>query len=556
MLFARRGVGLAGELRNIMQGLSRAVLAAALLGCAVPKALAENDTHWLTDAKSNCALFDGNAQAGDTVAWSGDCTNGLASGQGTATFSRDGAVVESVTAEFAKGVAPDGHIVAHWGAGWSYDGDTLHGQFNGAGVLINDSHDRFDGNWTNGKMNGQGVLTRANGETYDGAWKDDQPNGPGVLTRPDGTRVEGSFLDGKLAPANTIARTDVEPDSAQPKPAEATSPAPDAFASLSGKALLGVDGSSIALTRIDGGIERQITDAGATPKKTTFTFMTDRMGTVVEDGVTTVTGFFRLTDAGLEVRYADGRSENLSANGGGGILLTLEAAGQTSCRNWYPQDHVFSEADKKAALAAYASKLGLQPPHADCAVSAPAPQARIAPKSRPGKHAEIAKPSRVAFNTSGAMPRKLGSLQSVAVKDSVVHAIDGGAPVIAGPVLTAGVPGMASNVDAKDGSHCLKVESDGQDWGFRNGCGFAVQFAYCLMHTAEKRTDCDSGGVTGSVAANGFGALSADNSLSEKDADHDFRWIACAGGAGEVAARLAQIDPPAGHCDRTVTAAK
>lgn len=55
MLGARRGVGLAGELGNIMQWLSRAVLAAALLGCAVPKALAENETHGVGGAKTGCA---------------------------------------------------------------------------------------------------------------------------------------------------------------------------------------------------------------------------------------------------------------------------------------------------------------------------------------------------------------------------------------------------------------------------------------------------------------------------------------------------------------------
>src|ERR1700761_6126920 len=112
MLFARRGVGLAGELGYIMQWLSRAVLAVAVLGCAVPRALADNDTHWLTDSKSGCALFDGNAQEGDSVNWSGACTDGFASGDGTADFSRDGALFESVTANFAKGVAQDGHLLA------------------------------------------------------------------------------------------------------------------------------------------------------------------------------------------------------------------------------------------------------------------------------------------------------------------------------------------------------------------------------------------------------------------------------------------------------------
>jgi hypothetical protein len=571
--------GWPGSYEIIMLWVKRAVLAAALLNCAVPKALADqplarNDTHWLADGKAQCAVFDANARAGDSVSWSGGCDDGLAAGPGTAAFSRDGTVFESFTGSFAKGVAQDGHVVAHWGDGWSYDGNNVHGQFNGAGVLINDSHDRFEGNWVDGKMNGPGVLVRASGERYEGAWKDDLPNGKGVLTLADGTRTEGDFVDGKFVGAaaksdDPPAASEIKPitGDARPvaKPADKASPS-NAFASLSGKTLVGIDGSSIALTLIDGGIERQIAEAGAAPKKTTFTFMTDRMGTVVEDGgtVANVTGFFRLTDNGVEVRYADGRSETLSANDDG-VLMTTEAAGSSGCRSWYPEGHAFSEADKKAALAAYASKLGLQPAalHGGCPAAASVPPHEAAePKSHPDRHAEAKAPglaAHVAFTTSRD---KLGDLQAVSVKNSVVHAIDGDMPVVAGPVITAdaALPGsMTANSSQRDASHCLTVESDGHDWGFRNACDFAIQFAYCLAKGPEKLTACEAdngvNSVSGSVAANGFGALSADNSLSEKDADHDFRWVACGGGAGEVTAHLTKADPPGGRCDRAVTAA-
>ncbi len=60
--------------------------------------------------------------------------------------------------------------------------------------------------------------------------------------------------------------------------------------------------------------------------------------------------------------------------------------------------------------------------------------------------------------------------------------------------------------------------------------------------------------MPGSVAANGFGALTADNSLKETDANHSFRWIACGGGAGEVVAHLDRFEPPAGRCERTRSA--
>ena len=60
--------------------------------------------------------------------------------------------------------------------------------------------------------------------------------------------------------------------------------------------------------------------------------------------------------------------------------------------------------------------------------------------------------------------------------------------------------------------------------------------------------------VGGSVAANGFGALSADTSLKDKDGSYKFRWVACAGGAGEVVAHLDRADPPAGRCERARSA--
>ena len=184
-----------------------------------------------------------------------------------------------------------------------------------------------------GKMNGQGTLIRANGERYVGAWRDDLPNGPGTLTRADGSVVKGVFRDGKLEEAILDRLETVKADAVKKD-----LPDVHAFASISGKSLQSVDGSRIALTLIEGGIERQITDTGAASKKTTFTFMNDRLGTVVEDGGAAaganVTGFFRLTDTGVEVRYADGRGELLTATPDGGVS---DAALGGERRNQLPQ---------------------------------------------------------------------------------------------------------------------------------------------------------------------------------------------------------------------------
>ena len=344
-----------------MPGIARAGLAAALLNCVLlMPAMARSDQtdKWLTDAKTGCAVFDAGAQAGDAVAWTGACSDGVATGLGTASFYRDGKEVESFTADFAKGMVADGHVITHWGNGWSYDGDATHGRFNGGGTLINDQQDRYAGLWQDGKMEGFGVLMRADGSRYTGDWKNDLPNGQGELVRADGSIVKGSFVDGRLAeaaPADAMARTvalNAKPAPAKPEKPKDDKPKP--FADMAGKTLKGVDGSQLALNPIEGGIELALTPVGAAPQKTTFTFMNDRLGTVVEDGGpnsgANVTGFFRLTKKGVEVRYADGRSAMISAKDDGGVQMALDGDAGQSCRSWYSADSCYSGRQRGDAL--------------------------------------------------------------------------------------------------------------------------------------------------------------------------------------------------------------
>ncbi len=111
-------------------------------------------------------------------------------------------------------------------------------------------------------MNGQGTLIRANGERYEGLWKDDLPNGEGVLTRADGSVVKGVFRMASWKARRWMHRR--WSSKTNSKKRRKCTP----FADISGKTLTSVDGSRIALTLIEGGIERQITDTGAQPKKT------------------------------------------------------------------------------------------------------------------------------------------------------------------------------------------------------------------------------------------------------------------------------------------------
>jgi hypothetical protein len=575
-----------------MSWRAKAALAAALLNCGFLNASATDNSNtsntgqWLKDG--DCSLFSADAMPGDTVSWTGTCVDGYAEGLGTATFTHEGQT-QSFTANFVHGVIPDGHVITRWGKGWSYDGETVGGRFNGPGILTTDGSDRFDGHWNNGKMTGFGVLLRANGERYVGDWKDDKPNGSGEFRHADGSLLSGEFVDGRLEkavvpspPASNISQTSGSNNSGAP------------FGSVSGKTLIGVDGSSVALTLIEGGMELQVVPIDGTARKTTFTFMTDRMGTVVEDSGSpsagsSVTGFFRLTKKGVEVRYADGRSAMLSASPDGGVQWTLDSDTGPSCRAWYPAGHAFSDLEKKAALNAYASKLGLPVATSDvsngCSAQAspasnapataspapsgapglPAPSRSSSARSKLEKRADarstLKTPVRAA-KASYHIGDYQGSLEAVTVRPSEVHPID---PPAAATSIVASAPDIDTvadrSSDKNDASRCLKVDSDGSHWGFRNSCGFTVQFAYCMAGGSNNLTACGSNNVvissaTGSVAPHGFGALMTDNSLADKDASHSFRWVACGGGAGEVIAHLDHYEPPAGRCERAQTASQ
>ncbi len=546
-----------------MSGIAKAVLAAALLNCGLLTASAETSPNnsgtgqWLNDGA--CALFDADAHAGGTVSWTGSCTDGYAEGLGTATFTHDGQT-QSFTAFFKHGMVPDGHVISRWGQGWRYSGEAEGGRYNGIGILTTDANDRFEGRWVDGKMTGFGVLLRPDGERYAGDWKDDKPNGNGEFRYANGTVVRGLFQDGKLVKAETSGEGG-SGEQANQSANQSVGP----FGSVSGKTLIGVDGSSIALTLIDGGMELQVVPADGNARKITFTFMTDRMGTVVENSGSrgsSVTGFFRLTAKGVEVRYADGNSAMLSANSDGGVQMALDGDTGPSCSAWYPSGHLFSDGDKKIALNAYASKLDLPVAAADtgngcspapqaATVAPPAPSAAAAPPARPERHADAKAPTRVAKASYRIGDYKAKDLEPVAIKTSQIHPIDSDA--VTGPPFDIAAAASVST-DKNNASGCLRVDSNGDHWGFRNSCNFAVQFAYCMAGDIACSAKSLATSATGSVAANGFGALMADSSLKEKDAAHNFRWVACGGGAGEVVARLDTIEPPAGHCERTAAA--
>jgi hypothetical protein len=571
----------------------------------------------LKDLKTGCAVRPIAGVTLDVITWSGSCVQGLAQGQGTLALWSQGKPVEQIIGDFDKGAARDGQVQIRWPDGSTYAGSAVASHMDGKGVLTTAAGDRFEGQWSAGHLSGQGSAVWANGDRYDGAWRDgkanghgvqtwsdgrkydggwqnDQPNGHGIVTRKDGSRFEADFVDGRpgtptVLTAVAITNAPATPSASLPAASQpdvasddrnasgtasdsAVRVQPASIAGIAGKKLLAIDGSSITLTTNDDGIAREIMSPNGTSKKNLFAFLNDRVGSVSDgDDNDRVVGVFRLTAKGIITDYSDGRSEVLYPNDQGGVSMLLNApTGEAYCMAWYPEGHQFSLEERKAALAQYASHLGLDEPHrkgakpaskpscgapaAANAATSPSTQRavtvpKLVPIPRPDKRAArqpVQAPA--ATPASFVAPSPRDSNQPVEVRTATVHTIDANAQSAAPNTAVASIaPGTAAGASA---SSCLSVESDGQHWAFRNHCGYDVQFAYCLMNAGDPLAGCSNGGISGSVAPNGSSALIADKSLSETNADHDFRWVACGGGAGEVVVHLDRSDPPAGRCVR------
>jgi hypothetical protein len=347
---------------------------------------------------------------------------------------------------------------------------------------------------------------------------------------------------------------------------------PDWLTAVAGQKLNAVDGSTIQFTPVDKGVSLAVTSPTGDTQKNVFAMMSDKLGTV-SDGANGdhLIGFFRTTDNGIEAQFADGHTETLTANAGGGVSVMLSsAANGKACMAWYPQGHAFSDAERRAAVAEYAQRLGVHdtkiPPISHSCDAPSQKLASVAP------HPLLK--DKIVANDKGLVP--------IMVRTSVVHAVDGAsaAPVVAmatpkvvpaavvipkapphvsmGPAIeqvSAKAPAEDASEETVEPGHgasgCLSVDNDGADFGFRNQCGFSVEFSYCLEKADDPALACDAGSRAGNVAANSFAPLLRGVNIKAEDAEHDVRWVGCTGAEGDVVAHLDKTDPPAGRCVRT-----
>ena len=113
--------------------MKRAMAAVAFVALAMPAMAQQQDNtskpDWITAMNQPCKVWNPNPQpdAKEVVIWTGECKDGLATGEGHLRWEVDG----KLDAE-------------------------------------------YDGHYLNGKRNGHGVLTLPNGRKLEGAWVNDE----------------------------------------------------------------------------------------------------------------------------------------------------------------------------------------------------------------------------------------------------------------------------------------------------------------------------------------------------------------------------------------------
>jgi hypothetical protein len=141
---------------------------------AAPGAQApQSQSHWITDPKTGCRLWDPMPEPEESVSWSGGCKDGLAQGAGVAQW-------------YSKGQLSD-----------RYEGDYLYGWEHGHGVYQWKSNgDRYEGNYLQNLRDGQGTYRWADGRSYTGAWDHGKAHGQGRFVAADGKVSAGQWIQG------------------------------------------------------------------------------------------------------------------------------------------------------------------------------------------------------------------------------------------------------------------------------------------------------------------------------------------------------------------------
>jgi hypothetical protein len=137
-----------------------------------------DDTQWIAD-KRGCKVANIAPQDGESIAWSGECKNGLAHGEGTLNWFQKGVKVET------------------------YNGSMVNGYAEGRGQLKRGSG-VYIGEWKKSMQHGKGRFEDADGSWYQGEWEEGQPHGRGQMMTPEGELLRGYWNKGEFEEAGAM----------------------------------------------------------------------------------------------------------------------------------------------------------------------------------------------------------------------------------------------------------------------------------------------------------------------------------------------------------------
>jgi len=132
-----------------------------------------DEARYITDSTSGCNVWNKFPEPNETVAWSGECRGGFASGSGVLQWVENGK------------------------PGERYVGEMDHGKLNGIGTQTRNGG-TYEGEFRDSVRNGHGKEIWADGKTYEGGWLRGMPEGLGTLVLPPGKIYSGHFEHGCL----------------------------------------------------------------------------------------------------------------------------------------------------------------------------------------------------------------------------------------------------------------------------------------------------------------------------------------------------------------------
>ena len=176
-----------------MKQLLRSVFFSVLAVCSAAASAGD----WTADPATGCTAWNPNPQPGETIAWSGACVDGKASGEGTLTYVQNGAAAQTITcSSFVEGKC-SGKQKITMADGTTNEGEVIKGSWQGKLVVVRPNGDRYEWQFVDGKRDKKGVYASADGHRYEGDFDGIKRSGKGVYVWPDGERYEGDFVDNK-----------------------------------------------------------------------------------------------------------------------------------------------------------------------------------------------------------------------------------------------------------------------------------------------------------------------------------------------------------------------